>query len=86
MKDLMPRGGSLEDKFEWNQLTGHPSRDGGNNYVALRISLVNKSDSPNALHRYDGTGRVEVLKALKDIQPGEEILIKKTARSKLEKR
>lgn len=78
MKDLVPKDGSLEDKFKWNQLAGHPSRDGGKNYVALRISWVNNSDSPNAEHHYNEIGDVVVLKALKDIQPGEEILIKTT--------
>ena len=82
---MRPKDGSMEDKFKWN----HLSREGGRNYVALRISLVGNNDNPNAEHHYDETGRVEVLKALRDIQPGEEILIKSTpssiARSKPER-
>lgn len=68
MKDLMPKGGSLEDNFDWNQLEGHPSRDGGKNYVALRISLVNSSeDGPNAELHYNEIYRVEILKAKEEI-------------------
>ena len=57
-----------------NQLPNYwACRDNGASYVGLCISRVNHSCRPNAARIYDETARVEILYALRDIQPGEEI-------------
>jgi len=73
--NLEPKGASLQAKFELNQLIGHPSRDGGKNFVGLRISRMNHDCRPNAGYSYDETARAEIVFAQRDIQPGEEICI-----------
>lgn len=73
--DLEPKGASLQAKFELNQLIGHPSRDGGKDFVGLRISRMNHDCRPNAGYSYDETASAEIVFAQRDIQPGEEICI-----------
>ena len=62
-------------KFDRNKLAGDPSRDGGRDYVALRISRLNHDCQANAGHNYDDGAHVEILFAQRDIEPGEEICI-----------
>jgi len=65
----------LEVKFEINSVQGDEHRDGGKNYVGLRLSRANHHCRPNADYVYDETARVVVLFAQKDILPGDEICI-----------
>jgi len=56
-------------------------------FIALgSISMVNHSDSPNAsVDRTDESGRLEaILTALREIQPGEQVLIRYTDRGRYE--
>ena len=71
----MPEGEPLSMKFDYNKLAGDPSRDGGRDYVALRICRLNHDCHANAGHNYDDGAHVEILFAQRDIQPGEEICI-----------
>lgn len=48
-------------------------RDGGKDMLGLRLSRMNHSCRPNANIHYDGTARVKLLVAQRDIQSGEEI-------------
>jgi len=74
ISDLEPKGGSLQDKFKLNELhNAWPCRDNGKSYVGLRIARVNHNCRPNAARIYDEVARVEILYALQDIQPGEEV-------------
>ena len=74
INDLEPKGGSLQDKFNLNEWpSAWPCRDNGKSYVGLRISRVNHNCRPNAARIYDEVARVEILYALQDIPPGEEI-------------
>lgn len=72
---MEPKGASLEAKFQLNSVAGDEDRDGGKNIVGLRISRVNHDCRPNAARIYDDGARVDVLFALRDIQPGEEICV-----------
>ena len=76
--DLVPEGGSLEDKFNKNALASsneHQAATGKRGYVALRISRVNHNCDANAGRNYDDGASVEILYAQRDIQPGEEVCI-----------
>lgn len=73
IKDLEPKGDTLENKMELNCFLG--TNLNGKRAVALRIARVNHSCQPNAESIYDETACVAILFALKDIQPGEEISI-----------
>jgi len=77
--DLVPVGGTLREKFLTNAIAGHPERDDGRPYIALRISRLNHNCRPNAANYSDEVARVDVLYALYDIQPGEEICISYTS-------
>ena len=66
IKDLEPKGGSLEDKFKLNCF---------GNQVGPRTSRVNHSCRPNAGISYDKIACVRILVAQKDIQQGEEITL-----------
>jgi len=66
----------MEEKFTKNILMAEYFRaTNSQSIVALRISRVNHACLPNAATIYDETGRVAILFAQKDIQPGEEITI-----------
>jgi len=65
--ELAPKGAPLEVKFKINSIAGHPARDGGKDYVALRVSRVNHDCKPNAGYVYDEVARVEILFAQRDI-------------------
>lgn len=73
--DLAPEGAPLEVKFQVNSLAGDASRDGGKNYVGVRISRVNHDCRPNAGYIYDEKARVEIIFAQRDIHQGEEVCI-----------
>ncbi len=73
--ELAPEGAPLEVKFQINALGGDPARDGGKNYVGLRVSRVNHDCKPNAGYVYDEVARVEIIFAQRDIQIGEEVCI-----------
>jgi len=73
--ELAPKGAPLEVKFKINSIAGDLARDGGKDYVALRVSIVNHDCKPNAGYVYDEMARVEILFAQRDILPGEEICI-----------
>jgi len=75
MRDLGPEGDTLQQKFTKNTFMGANMESGGPKAVALRIARVNHSCQPNAATIYDKTAQVDILFALKDIQPGEEIFI-----------
>ena len=76
--DLMPEGGSLEEKFGLNKLgTCAPGEGDSAPIICLRLSRVNHACDGrcNASHTFDGTfgaGAV-VLLAERDIEAGEEI-------------
>jgi len=72
---LEPKGASLESKFQLNSVAGDEDRDGGKDIVGLRISRVNHDCRSNAARIYDDGARVDVLFALRDIQPGEEVCV-----------
>ena len=73
IKDLEPKGGSLEAKFELNSFQGDDQD--GEDMLGLRTARVNHSCQPNSGIGYDEVARVRVLLAQKDIQAGEEICI-----------
>lgn len=76
--DLVPEGGSLEEKFNKNALASSNELEastGKKGYVALRISRVNHNCDSNAGRNYDDGASVEILYAQRDIQPGEEVCI-----------
>jgi len=83
IKDLEPKGGSLEAKFELNSFQGDDQD--GEDRLGLRTARVNHSCRPNAGIGYDEVARVRVLLAQKDIQPGEEIYIIYSELANLEK-
>ena len=70
----MPAGGTLEEKFELNAISGrrHPEKK---NFVALRIARVNHCCNNNADHTYDDEKGVQILFSNRKIQSGEEICI-----------
>ena len=72
--DLMPQGGTAEEKFSLNAISGrrHPEKK---NFVALRIARVNHCCSHNADHTYDDDTAVHILFSNREIQKGEEICI-----------
>ena len=87
--DLMPRGGSLDQKFLLNAmdslvLSNFP--DGGKHlrHLALRIARANHNCNPNAGHIYDDNAKVAILFANRDIQQGEEICISYTKFSSIQ--
>ncbi len=64
-----------------NRMAGHQHKSGDTpaNYVALRICRLNHNCRPNAANYNDEGAHVDVLVALWDIQPGEEICISYTS-------
>lgn len=76
--DLVPEGGSLEEKFNKNALASsneHQAATGKRGYVALRISRVNHNCDANSGRNFDDGASVEILYAQRDIRPGEEVCI-----------
>ncbi|KAF0722985.1 hypothetical protein Ae201684P_022034 [Aphanomyces euteiches] len=73
LADLMPRHGSLLDKFLLNCMDS-----GGNPGVSLRLCRANHACDANASHVFDATYGVKVLYAERDIAPGDEICISYT--------
>ena len=69
VQDLMPHGGSPEEKFHFNKI----ATDEGESVLCLRISRVNHSCRENAFHYWDRTFKVKILFSEREIQEGEEI-------------
>lgn len=68
IKDLMPVGGTLSDKFSLNAVLDCS--------VALRFLRVNHNCDPNADHIYCPQSCVHILYARRDIDASEEICVK----------
>jgi hypothetical protein len=73
--DLMPHGGSLQDKRKLNQL----SNGDGTSSLCLRISRANHDCGGNANHFWDPTYHVKILFSEREIQEGEEICFSYTS-------
>lgn len=65
-QELMPHGGTLQEKFILNEL-GCAEEDDENSVLCVRIARVNHSCDPNAVHFYDNRLKVKVNLSMNNI-------------------